>query len=760
MSQWIPQPSFGRGEISPSLYGRFDLSAYSIGAKVLENWLVTRAGGIINTPGTKFIGEVKDSSKRHRLIPFAFNTTQTYALEFGDLTMRVIKDGGYVLEGNKVITGITKANPAVVTSAAHSYANGDWVYISGVVGMTEVNGRTFKVAGAATNTFQLQEVDGTNVNSTSYSNYTSAGTAARVYTLATPYAHTDLPLLKYKQSADVMTLTHKAYEQRELTRTGHANWTLTTVTYGPTIAAPAITANVMTGTGTNASYYYKASAIDPTTGEESVPSSEYTATGFTDATWNDGEVLTISGTAAVSVTKVNIYKRKNGIYGFVGQAAASGGTWSFADDKIDPDTLDGPQEQRTPFTGAGNYPQCATYYEQRSVFGGSTNRPQGLDLSQSGSYKNFNVASPLKDSDAISRNIAALQVNEIRHFVPIKELLVLTSGGVWKISAGGQSDVVTPNSITVRLQSGIGVSNVPPLVIGDVVLYVQEKGNIIRDLGYSFQADNYVGADLSIISNHLFEGREVKEWAYAAVPYSIVWTVLDNGQLATMTYLREQELIAWTHQVTDGEYESVCSISEGNEDAVYVIVKRTINGVTKRYVERFASRIVTQPEDAFFVHCGLTYDGTPATVISGLQHLEGKTVAILADGGVRAQQVVTGGKITLSNEASVVHVGLPYVSELETLPVGDTLTRGNPIGQRKKTVKIRARVERSRGMWAGPTRDDMVEMKRDSAWTTALTTEEVELGILPETKEEATIVVQQRDPLPLSILALIPSVDG
>jgi hypothetical protein len=759
VTQWVPQPSFGKGEIAPSLYGRFDLNAYSIGAKIIENFLVTRAGGLVNTPGTKFIGEVKDSTKKTRLIPFQFSTTQTYVLEFGNLYIRVIKDGGYVLETAQNITGISNANPGVLTYSGADPANGDWMYLTGIGGMTQLNGKIVKVAGVNTgaNTFNLQDIDGNNINTTGYGTYTSGGTMARIYTITSTYVEADLFRLKFKQSADVMTITHPSYVTRELTRTGHANWTLTDKTYGPDIAAPAITSGSFSTGETGQIYSYRATSIDGTTLEESLPSSVWSQDGAPDGSWSAGEYLTIGGTSPTAASKVNIYKSVNGVFGFIGQAVPSSGTWTFIDTKYEPDTLDAPQEERTPFSGAGNYPQCSTYFEQRDVYGGSTSRPQGFDMSQSGNYGNFNVSTPLKADDAISRNIAAQKVNEIRHFVPLQALLVMTSGGVWKVYAGGQSDVVTPTSITVRLQTEIGVSHVPPIVIGEQVIFVQEKGNLYRDLGYSFQADSYVGNDLCVLSSHMFEGRTIVDNAYAAVPYSIVYSVLDNGVMATMTYMREQEMVAWTRQVTDGFYESVAVISEGNEDAVYVIVRRTIDGVSRRFVERFSTRYFANVEDQFFVHCGLTYDGAPTTTISGLDHLEGETVAILADGDVMPQAVVTNGSITLQAEASKVHVGLPYVSELESLPVGDT--QGG-VGKRKKVVKVRARVERSRGMWVGPKRTDMTEMKRDPLWQNDLVTDEVEVLTVPENNESVTCIIQQRDPLSLSILALIPEVDS
>jgi hypothetical protein len=887
VTQWVPQPSFGKGEIAPALYGRFDLALYGIGAKQIENFIVARGGGLVNTPGTRFIGEIKDSAKKARLRKFSFNTQQTYTLEFGDLYMRVIKDGGYVV-------------------------------------------------------------------------YDSGPDVGDIFELLTPYKEEDLPLMKFVQSADVLTINHPAHPTYDLTRLDHDNWTLTAATFGVQMVAPVgLTATAVGGSGSE-TYRYVVTAVNSETGEESLPSSivtvnnnanlsqtvynriewtpvtaigasrgsfvvkssgnegtaasitaaltfslqpgitidgiqittgssggasfpqsvvnsinngnsGYTASvisGFTvkitaplgvqynsrrvvqiitnmtggttqsdvgflsggsaathggafsdvkvngvsvmssSVAWAgstvqtafdiasritasnlgytassvgstvlidapasagstpNGYVITTTstgtvfgddyaafagggGTAIGGAGSYNIYKERNGVYGFIGKSMSD----QFEDRNILADVSDTPQQARNPFANNNN-PYCATYYDQRKVY---AEAGQVLDFSQSGGYRNFNVSEPRRDDDAMTRRIAARQVNEIRHLIPIRELLVLTSGGIWKIAAGSQGDAITPTNMTVRLQSEIGVSHVEPIVVGDIVLYVQDKGSIIRDLGYSFQADNYVGADLTIVSSHLFDGREVVQWDYAAVPNSVVWCVLDNGRLATMTYIKDQELIAWTQQVTDGFYESVSVVSEGNEDAVYVIVRREIDGETKRYVERFESRNIVDPADSFFVHSGLSYRGDPVDEISGLDHLEGREVAILCDGSVLPRQTVEDGSVTLPVEGSVIHVGLPYFSTLETLPVGDT--QGG-IGRRKKIVKLRARVERSRGMWVGPSLDEMTEMKRDPLWTNNLPTDEVEILTVPETNEQVTAFIQQRDPLPLSIQAVIPEVDS
>lgn len=892
MAQWVPQPSFAKGEISPSLYGRIDLAAYGIGAKQIENFYVTRGGGLVNTPGSEFVGEVKDSSRKARLHRFAFNTQQTYILEFGHEYMRVIKDGGYVLYDSGVDEGeifeivtpykeeelpflkfvqsadvLTINHPAHPTYDLTRLDHDDWTLAEPVIGVTmqaptglsatavgssgstdytyvvtAVNGETGEeslpsaevtvqnnanlsqttfnriewtlvtATGVARGSFEVKSsgndgtaasvtgsassgignpkilIDGISI-STGSAGGASTGSAQAIVNMinngSSGYTATvvDSVAITIKITAPLgvqyngkrvmvrgngfsgpLPDVELGYLAGASAATHGGAFTEVTVDGSPIMStsvawagtAPQTAFNIASrinaeGSGYTASAVGSTVFIDAAAGTGATPNGYVVAATATGTLYPDNvqDMDGGGGDATGGASSYNVYKEDNGVFGFIGKSNSN----QFEDKNIKADVSDTPQQARDPFANNKN-PICATYYEQRKIFGSPG---QVLDFSQSGGYRNFNISEPRRDDDAITRTIAARQVNEIRHLIPIRELLVLTSGGIWKISAGGQTDALTPTSMTIRLQSEIGVDHVEPLVIGDTVLYVQDMGSIIRDMGYSFQADNYVGADLTIISSHLFEGRQVIDWDYQAVPNAMVWVVLDNGRMATMTYLREQELVAWTRQTTEGDYESVACISEGNEDSVYVIVKRQINGETKRYVERFRSRLVEQQEDAFFVHCGLSYYGEPTASVSGLDHLEGCEVAILCDGNVLPRQTVVGGALELPEEGSVIHVGLPYASTLETLPVGDT--QGG-IGRTKKVVKIRARVERSRGFWAGPSLENMTELKRDAAWTKALATEELEILTVPENGKNVTAFIQQRDPLPLSIQALIPEVDS
>ena len=243
--------NFTGGELSPRLDGRNDLTKYASGCKTLENFVVYPHGAAARRPGTTFVAEVANSANKTRLIPFEFSTTQTYMLEFSNLKMRVYKDRGSVLEGDKTISAITKANPAVVTATGHGYSNGDEVVISGVVGMTEVNGKRFLVANKTTNTFELTDKDGTNINSSTFTTYTSGGVSNKVFEITTPYTTAQLFDLKFAQSADVMYITHPEHEVEKLSRTAHTAWTLTDVDF---TNGPYMDANITTTTLNPASH--------------------------------------------------------------------------------------------------------------------------------------------------------------------------------------------------------------------------------------------------------------------------------------------------------------------------------------------------------------------------------------------------------------------------------------------------------------------------------------------------------------------------
>lgn len=336
------QRNFSSGEISPNLYSRVDTIKYSAGLRTMKNCLTMRMGGATNRAGSKFISEVKDSTKQVRLIDFVFNTLQTYVLEFGNLYIRFIKNDELIVEAPKTITGVTQAAQGVVTSASHGFSDGDQIQIIAVSGMLELNGRTFIVSDSAANTFKLKYLDGTYVNTTSFTAYISGGDAARIYTITTPYLEADLAELKYVQSADVMTITHHDYPPAELSRTSDTSWSINAISFAATIQPPTNVTN--NGPGAGSAALWVVTSIASESFEESEPST--TTTSNTAPT--SGAPINVAWTLNSSAVEYNVYKSINGIYGFIGVAGSN----TFTDTGIVPDTSTTPPAARNPFGAA------------------------------------------------------------------------------------------------------------------------------------------------------------------------------------------------------------------------------------------------------------------------------------------------------------------------------------------------------------------------------------------------------------------------
>ena len=744
------QPSFTAGELSPSLYARVDLTKYQTGLKTAKNVFVYPHGGVANRAGLEFCDEVKDSSKVTRLIPFQFNTEQNYVLEFGAEYMRVLKDGQQVLSTTSV--AITSISGGTVTATAHGFSDGEEIYIAGVIGAANLNGRNFRVTSAAADTFSLLDLYGQPVTGTG-----TGGTATRIYEISTPYAEADLFDIQFAQEADVMYLTHTSYPPRKLSRTGDASWALAIPTFAPAISAPAsCSAVATTGTGTT-SYQYRVSAVSAATGEESLPSTP--SSPITNNLNTAGNRNTVSWPAVTGAARYLVYKLDNGVYGYIGGTEGT----SFVDQNIVADLSDTPQTGFNPFVGVGNYPRCVTFHEQRLVFGSTLNNPQAVYMSQSANYENFGSSSPQKASDAITFRQRGSKVNEIRSMVSAKGLMLLTSAAEWLIT-GGNGEAITPSSILPQNQGYRGASKVAPLVVGNVILFPQRSGGVVRDFTYDWSSDAFTGADLTIMARHLFKKRSVKAWGYAQSPDSVVWCVLDDGSLVSLTYMREHEVWAWTRHETDGVFEDVVVEENDDRDVPYFIVRRTINGQAKRYIERMADREIVSLDDCFFVDAGLKYEGAPISSITGFWHLEGESVVALADGNVVKNLTVTNGTVTLPAAASVVALGLPYSAEIETLAldVGAVQGLGTVQGRLKTVAALTVRVEQSRGMFLGPNRNRMREWKQRSnepyGTPIALFTGDFEQTLDADWNTNGNVVIQQNDPLPMAVLAIMPDV--
>lgn len=592
--------SFAGGEISPALYARADLVKYATGLRTCKNFAVARHGGVFNRPGTQFIGDVKNFFDAPRLIPFIFNADQTYILEFGDQYMRIFRNGEQIYLAFVAITGATQSNPIVITKVAHGLSDNDEINITGVVGMTELNGRNFKVANATSDTFTLKDTFGQDIDSTSYGAYVSGGQAYIVCEYATPYFIQDVWGIQYVQSADVVTLVHPNYAPMELRRTGHSSWSLTSITFAPSQPPPTFV-NV-TGSSGSKSYTYSITAINAETREESVVATKSVGSI---AAPSSSDPHNISWTAAAGASEYIIYMLVNGVPGYIGTALD---TTIYSNTSPTPDLTDTPPVARNPFGSSGNYPSAVGYFQQRIVFGNTNNNTETIWTSRTGLPYNFTLSNPTRDDDAITFTLAGKQVNAIRHILEVNRLIVLTSGGEWVVE-GDSAGILRPTDINARQQAYNGSASLIPLVINGTVIYLQSRGSIVRDLGFDYSVDGYRGNDLTVFASHLFDKYTLTDWAYQQIPHSIVWAARSDGKVLGMTYLREHEIVAWHQHDFGGEVKSLCVVPEGNADALYMVVDRG-GRIT---IERMATRNIDDVVDSIFMDSALTYDGRNET---------------------------------------------------------------------------------------------------------------------------------------------------
>lgn len=414
------------------------------------------------------------------------------------------------------------------------------------------------------------------------------------------------------------------------------------------------------------------------------------------------------------------------------------------------------------WTAASGYPSCAGFFEDRLVFAGSKTEPQTFWTSKTGDYYNFGTSIPALDNDAVTATLNGGQMNGIKAIIAFGEMILLTAGGEYKVTGNGKP--ITGENVLSQAQEYRGISDVLPVTVGSRIVYLQQQGSIIRDLAYSYDVDKYTGDDLNLLASHLFERHKITSMTYQQTPNSIVWCTRDDGVLLGLTYLKEQDVYAWhQHSTAHGKFINVCSISGQQEDELYCVVERD----GSYFVERMEMREKSaEPQDQYFVDCGVTVSGnTKTNEVTGLEHLEGYEVAILADGNVQPRQTVTDGKITLRRAYSKIHVGLPIHSEMQTLPLEFNAEDGTFMSRKKRVSALMVMFKDSRGGLYGIGNGPKNEFKWRSSekWDAPidLFTGKKRMP-LPQTTWSDTVMVTitQDDPLPLTILSLVPQIEA
>ncbi len=596
--------AFSGGEISPEMFGRIADNKFQQGASLMRNFIAKPQGPAQNRPGLAFVKAVKDSTKATRLLSFTFNTTQTMAIEFGNQYFRFHTQGQTL-----------NYSDGTAWSNSTNYVVGD---------IAKYSGTNYYAKTAHSNSQPP--------NSTNW----YALPADMTYEVPHSYLEAQLFDVHYVQSADVMTLVHPSHPPKELRRLGATKWELKTIDFGSPLTAPtgvSVSAYIPSSSSTNSDTYedhiYVVTAVKANLIDESNQSSSATVSNNIFVT---GAKNTISWNAVTGASRYKVYKDQGGIFGFIGETT----TTSIVDNNISPDFSVTPPIHENDFVGTGNYPGAVSYFEQRRVFAGTNNAPQNIWMTKSGTESNMSFGLPIRDDDRIEFRVAAREANTIRHIVPLTNLLMLTGSAEWRITSVN-SDAITPTSISVKPQSYVGSNNAQPVIVNNSLVYTAARGGHVRELGYNWQANGFVTGDLSLRAPHLFDNLEIKDMGLSKAPLPIVWMVSSNGKLLGLTYVPEQAIGAWHQHDTDGTFESVACVSEGNDDVLYAVIKRTVNGSSVRYIERMGTRLYATQRDSFFVDAGSTYNGTNTntgqnvTISGGTNYTKGESVTITAN---------------------------------------------------------------------------------------------------------------------------------
>lgn len=600
---------------------------------------------------------------------------------------------------------------------------------------------------------------------------------ARIYKVGSPYNGSELREIDFEQSADTMYLAHIDHAPTKLVRSGHVDWAFDTIAFQPAIDAPtgcnatASTPNTDSENG-GANFFsepasYVVTAVNDDTGQESRPSNEDGASNDLTLKRNFN---TITWSAVTGASRYNVYKADNTqFFGYIGTTE----NLSFTDNNIGPALDRAPPQAYNPFPGVGDYPSAVTLFEQRSLWARTRNIPHGIWGSRTGQPENMDRSRPLRADDSLSMTIVAGRVNSVNQLVSTSSLIALTSDSVFTVDGDGGGGVLAANSApAVKRQTGRGASRLNPIVSDNVVFYAPSVGSAIRSIGYSFEIDGLRSNDISIFSPHFFEGLEIIEWCYSQEPRSLIWAVRSDGKLLCFTWEQEQNVWGWTLCETDGLVKSICSINEGGEDRVYLIVERMVQGVARRFVERMASHRWESVDECCFLDCAVSASlDTAKGTFTGLWHLEGRTdVAGIVDGVTVMGLTVTNGTITLPDlipQGRVVTFGIPYTVDVETLPFRATLPgTGSNMGRRQQTGEIVLHIQDTRSIEAGIDAAHLFPVKSRTSEAYASSDDMMNGEYLVTTDNkagnDAGAYIRQTLPLPFTLLAVAvdPVING
>lgn len=716
--------SFNGGELSPMLYGRPDVAKYAAGCRLMSGFIPTTQGPAISSPGFVFSAEIKDSSKRAWLVRFEFSDTDAYLIEVGDLYMRFYANRGQVVSGMSAYEIASPYAVADLTNSDGTFAlryvgTGDEIFIVHPKYPPQLLARhaptnwTIGPLVCSPPPFANQNTSATTV-------YASAATGSVALTAsAATWTAADVGTFFYLQEADVRNIQQweagKAVTLGAVRRSGGLNYqALNAATTGS--VKPTHTSGAVYDGDTGVQWLF----LDPGYGWAKI-------TAFTDTTHVTATVVSQLPTGAVGSGNASVRWAKQ--------------AWNSVD----------------------GWPTSVTFFRERLVFA----RDDKLWFSVSGDFLNFSyqISGAVTADSGFDRTLASDTAVSIRWMSPGDVLLIGAGGNEWACVEANQNEAFGPANCKAAPQSKYGSNRVAPAQVGDETVFIQKSGRKARAMAFRFEDNGYKSPDVTAYADHITK-TGILQMAYQQEPWGLLWAVRADGLLVHLTLNREQNAVAWARRpLQGGVVESACCIPSpaGDRDDLWVIVRYTINGVTRRYVAYLADPDNEDMDQVDWVYSDMaaTYRGAPVTTISDLGYLEGQTVWVHADGARHPDRVVSAGAITLQLAASVVTVGLPSPAYLEVMELEGGSALGTAQGKLKRAHLMVVRLYRSGGGVAGPSTEGLGELR--------YRTTDVPMGEAPppftgdaeiewdgDYDSAMPIIVGKDRPQPVTVVAIMP----
>ena len=747
MAVHIAAVSFNAGELSPKMLSRTDVSQYSKGCRTLQNFIVTPYGAVEKRPGTKFIAAAKYPDKKLRLIKFVYSKEAAYTCEFGEYYIRFFRNQSAVLSGNVPLEIATPYSEADLADLKFVQSADVMTIVHPLHPVKELKRTEESFFTLTDKVFQYPPVLDPNLDDDSF--LTPSAREGDITLTASKDVFTSdnaggfFQLVHTRKENEISIDFNADGESQALEVFGY--WSFTT--HGTWTGTLTIQRSFDSGVSWN-DYRTYSSAKDSNTSTDGNETEENVLYKLVMRDYEKSTTGTLKlcrcllvnpdfqTTGIVKITSVTDHRNASAtVIRKLGENSATNewneGAWS---------------KRR-------GFPRTVAYFEERMVFGGTAYCPQRVWASKTGDWDNYLVGD--KDDDGLDFTLASDTINTILWMCQHDALVIGTSDSEWSLSSSNSEAALTPGNFKIKRQSVYGSSGVSAGMVGDTILFVQQGGRKVREFVFQWEKNGYVSPDMTILADHITKSG-IRDTALQQLPDSILWCVLNDGTAAALTYERDQEVVGWHRHNTDGKFIAVCTLPGSNGNDVYFAVQR--NGVTT--IEIMAPRTFDSITEAFYVDCGSVFEGENIIDITGLDHLNGKAVAILADGAPQTVRTVENGTVTLDFAASRVVVGLPYEAEISPMPFEFETDNGLSLLRKKSIGTVRLRVYNSVGgmvrcgddSWQEIYSRDVLDDSMDMALSPK--SEVIKLNMISGASESMTIEVLHNDPLPFNLVSI------